>query len=135
MRRVLLRSSREAHFVGDIIAEIDHARAFIDGLDGDALGADLKTLYAVEKALQNVSEACIQLNGKRGENRFADLFPDQNYDDLRRLGNLLRHDYGALDPMRIWTEVVELMPSLRSRAVALLDAHRRGFGQAPDTDD
>lgn len=117
-------SNSEAHYVGDIAEEAGHALNFAGDLEFLRTNNDLLKLYAVEKAIQNVAEACIKLEGKRNSGRFEFLFPDFTIQDMRTIGNLLRHDYGNIDVEAIIGTLLNQVPRLKARAEELLAAHR-----------
>jgi uncharacterized protein with HEPN domain len=62
---------------------------------------------AVERCLERISEAAAKL----GEVAPA-LMPDQPWQDVRALGNRLRHDYDDISPNRLWEIVQTDLPSL-----------------------
>lgn len=125
-----LRSSREAYLIGDIAEEAAKARSFVGDRDADALAADEPDFYGVQKAIQNAVEACVRVEREGYAGRFEELFEDFNFDELRRLGNLLRHDYGSLRADAIWETATTSMPKLGLRAERLLAAHRELHGGA-----
>ena len=98
-------SDREAHLIGDIAREAERIETFLDGVDASSFAANDEKAYAVQKALQNLCEACVQIDGKHGAGRFAVLFPDRSLREIKTVGDRLRHDYGAMDPMLVWTQV------------------------------
>ncbi len=55
---------------------------------------------AVERCLERISEAA------------PALMPDQPWQDVRALGNRLRHDYDDISPNRLWEIVQTDLPSL-----------------------
>ena len=125
-------SSREAHLVADILRESDAIYEFLGDTDLDGLWSDKLKVYAVQKALQNVCEACIQLDGKKGQERFAAILPDQSLPLMKDIGNRLRHDYGQADIAQMWSDIRQTLPSLRADAEAILSAQRRLHGRPDD---
>ena len=91
------RSNSEARLVGDVLGEGDKAIAFLGNRGAEALIAEEATLYAVERAVMNVTEAIIQLERGTRPGRFEELFYGQSFDRMRRLGNATRHDYTGMD--------------------------------------
>jgi uncharacterized protein with HEPN domain len=91
----------------DIIENANRVTRYTEGMDELRLLADGKTRDAVERCLQRISEAAIRL-GEEESNRVA---PAQPWQDIRGLGNHLRHGYDALDSGMIW-EAVEGCASL-----------------------
>jgi uncharacterized protein with HEPN domain len=108
----------------DIDSSIDLIQAFIGNKDFDTFGADRKTVAAVERMLQIISEAAIRL-GDEAER----LCPGQPWRNIRGLGNWIRHQYDDLDREIIWNTIKEDLPRLKgavSRAISDLE-------RSPDT--
>ena len=124
-------SSREAHLIADILRESDTIDEFVGEATLVQLQADKLRVYAIQKALQNACEACIQLDGKRGEGRFAVIFPNRSLGAMKDIGNRLRHDYGRVDVVGMWADIHDILPLLRADAEAVLSAQRRLRGR-PD---
>ena len=120
-----MRSNLEAHLVGDVFDEGGKAVAFLGDRDEEALLEDEAALYAVERAVMNVTEAIIQLERGTYPGRFEELFPGQSFDRIRRLGNATRHDYTGVDADEVALLVRTLITELRDRAEQLLASHRR----------
>ena len=125
-------SNREAHLVADILRESDALYDFLGDAGLPDLWADKQTVYAVQKALQNVCEACIQLDGKKGQERFAAILPDQSLETMKLIGNRMRHDYGRADVATMWDDIQTVLPPLRADAEAVLSAQRRLHGHPDD---
>ena len=70
-------------------------------------GQDPKTVAAVERKLQLISEAAIRL-GEEAER----LCPGPQWRNIRGLGNWLRHQYDRIDLETIWRTVSTDLPSL-----------------------
>lgn len=70
-------------------------------LNEESLMADEKTRDAIERCLQRISEAAIRL----GEEHAGQLAPAQPWQDIRGIGNHLRHGYDSLDGGMIWEAV------------------------------
>lgn len=123
-----LLSDREAQSVGDVFEEAGKAIRFLGERSVQDLSDDEVVFYAVEaveRAMMNVSEACIRIEKSAYAGRFEALFPDFAFDDLRRTGNFIRHAYDDRRVDEAWQTVKTVMPALRDRAEALLAAHRR----------
>jgi uncharacterized protein with HEPN domain len=58
---------------------------------------DEKTMDAVERCLDRISEAAIRLSPQDPA-----LCPGIPWDRIRGIGNILRHDYGNVNPKIIW---------------------------------
>ena len=68
---------------------------------------DPKTVAAVERKLQLISEAAIRL-GEDAER----LCPGMQWRNIRGLGNWLRHQYDRIDLETIWRTVTDDLPPL-----------------------
>jgi uncharacterized protein with HEPN domain len=97
--------------IADAIAAI---KQFTLEMDAVAFRADLKTVAAVERKLQVISEAAIRL-GDEAES----LCPGLPWRDIRGIGNWLRHQYDHVDVDSIWRTIIDDLPPLE-RAVALV---------------
>jgi uncharacterized protein with HEPN domain len=93
----------------DIVASIDAIESFTEGMDFEAFRADAKTVVAVKRKLQVISEAAVRL-GEDAER----LCPGPPWRDIRGIGNWLRHQYDRLELDIVWTTVKDDLPSLKS---------------------
>ena len=82
---------------------------FTRGMDFEVFRNDPKTIAAVERKLQIISEAAIRL-GMEAEARC----PDQRWADIRGVGNWLRHAYDRLELETVWKTVTYDVPHLRA---------------------
>ncbi|HJU16975.1 MAG TPA: HepT-like ribonuclease domain-containing protein [Stellaceae bacterium] len=87
---------------------------FTSGLDFRAFTDNEQAVFAVLHALLIISEAARRL-GSEAEG----AAPDQPWQAIRALGNVLRHQYDDVDPVAIWRIVRDDLPSLK-RAVELV---------------
>ena len=100
----------------DIYEAIQSIERFILGMDFSIFKADEKTNAAVERKLLLLSEAARRL-GDDAEK----LCPGIPWNNIRGIGNWLRHQYDRVDPSVIWLTV--------ERDPAAPEARRReGFG-------
>ncbi len=76
----------------DILESIDKIERFTAGMDLIAFSEDEKTISAVERALQKISEAAIRLG-----NEAEALCPGLPWRDIRGIGSWLRHQYDRVD--------------------------------------
>lgn len=72
---------------------------------------------ATERSLEIISEAVRHL-----PDDLLAMRPDIAWNDIRAIGNRLRHEYWRVDPALIWSIVVDDFPVLRS---AVEDLRRR----------
>ena len=93
----------------DIVASLEKIQRFVAGIDLIAFSEDEKTISAVERELQIISEAAVRL-GKEAEQ----LCPGLPWADIRGMGNWLRHQYDRIDLETIWTTVERDLANLKS---------------------
>ena len=96
--------------------EIDSASAAVRGVDFNAYRDNYMLRRAIERALQIISEAPRALP--------SDLLaqhPDAPWDAIIGIGNVLRHDYHAIDAKRLWEIATGDLPKLRPVILKMLD--------------
>jgi uncharacterized protein with HEPN domain len=102
----------------DILASIEKIERFVARMDIIAFSEDEKTVSAVERELQKISEAAVRL-GQQAEQ----LCPGPPWADIRGIGNWLRHQYDRVDLETIWTTVerdlVNLKPAVQLALTSL----------------
>ena len=103
-----MSTDREALRLRDIVENIARIDGYVAGMDFGAFAADAKTVDAVERCLQRITEAVIKI----GPERMAAISPQTPVDAVRGLGNALRHDYDGVDLEVIWTTIRESLPAL-----------------------
>lgn len=104
-----MSSEREALRLRDIIDNTDRIEGHVAGFDFAMFSNDQKTIDAVERCLQRITEAVIKI----GPERMAAISPTTSADAVRGMGNALRHDYDSIDLRIIWTTVKNSLPALR----------------------
>ena len=100
----------------DIIDNIDAIEAFTAQLDFPAFRMDRKTVYAVVRALEIVSEASRRFPGE-----LIDRHPEIDWAAIAAAGNVYRHEYEAADEALIWHTVRHDLAELRGVATAEFD--------------
>jgi uncharacterized protein with HEPN domain len=78
-------------------------------MDFDAFRQDPKTISAVERKLQLISEAA----GRLGEQAEV-LCPGLPWRNIRGIGNWLRHEYDRVDIDTIWNTIAIDLPPLKA---------------------
>ena len=74
--------------------------------------ADEKTIDAVERCLQRISEAAYKVGSY-----LDDIYPDTPWKNARGIGNILRHKCDQVTEDLIWASVEEDIPWLRKSAL------------------
>jgi uncharacterized protein with HEPN domain len=125
---VSLPSDKPITRLRDILQNIDRIERYTEGYSLDRFVADSRCQDAVERCLLRISEAARKLAGVLEE-----IAPDQPWSGVRAIGNVLRHQYDAVDSAVIW-QIVEkdLVPVRRAVEKAIRDL---GGGSAkPDVE-
>ncbi|MBV9653100.1 MAG: DUF86 domain-containing protein [Acetobacteraceae bacterium] len=90
----------------------DNARlapSFIEGMSLAQFKSDRRTVYAVSRCLEIISEAARRLSPELRERH-----PDQPWRAIMGLGNVFRHDYDNVAEEILWRTVHASLPSLLS---------------------
>lgn len=103
----------------DIIDNIDRIRSHLAGAAATS-ALDEKTRDAVERCLERISEAAKKLDAS-----IERLQPQIPWRSIRGLGNVLRHEYDAVDDVTIEAIVEKELAQLRQACVTEL-ARRAG---------
>ncbi len=114
-----MSSSKPVRRFEDIL---DNARAierYTEGMDMREFVADAKTRDAVERCLERMSEAATKLGETAPE-----LAPEQPWQQIRSLGNRIRHEYDRLRAERLWEIVKDDLPSLQEACELALEKIR-----------
>jgi len=107
-----LPSSKPAERLHDIIENCERIARHTAGMSFDAYIADEKTIDAVERCLQRISEAAQKLGSYLDE-----LYPDAQWKAARGIGNILRHKYDEVTENLIWAAIETHLPELRTAAL------------------
>ena len=93
----------------DILHHIDLATQFVAGMDRAAFDADLRTVYAVTRCLEIVSEA-----SRRLPDDLKARHPSIAWKQMAGAGNVYRHDYENVAARYVWDTVQLALPPLRA---------------------
>jgi uncharacterized protein with HEPN domain len=105
-----MSSKREQQRLLDIIENIEAIPGYVAGMTFEAYVSDRKTVDAVERCIQRITEAMIKI----GSDRMAQIEPGIALKEVSGLGNILRHAYDVVDPRIIWSMTEEQFPALLS---------------------
>lgn len=100
-------SDRRHQPLVDIRDNIALARGFVAGMSYDAFVADRRTVYAVTRALEIISEAA-----RRVPEDVCARHPLVPWQDIRGAGNVYRHDYEDVLDSRLWATVQHALDPL-----------------------
>ncbi len=103
----------------DILDNIARIEAYTTGLDQDGLALDGLRRDAVERCLERICEAAYRLGDKASV-----LMPDQPWQDIRGMGNRLRHAYDRVDFAIVWVVLDARLPALKADATRTLERLR-----------
>jgi uncharacterized protein with HEPN domain len=92
----------------DILHHIDLADRFVSELDYAAFVADVRTVYAVIRCLEIISEA-----SRRLPESLKQRHPSIEWRKMAGAGNVYRHDYEDVAAQFIWDTVERALPALR----------------------
>jgi len=109
-------SNNPAQRLRDIVHNVDSIWEFTGSMDGDDFAADRKTLYAVIRALEIISEA-----SRRLPTEFKDRHPEIDWVAVAAAGNIYRHEYEGVDAALIWHTVRHSLHDLRTAAAMELE--------------
>src|SRR5207244_3000557 len=87
---------------------IDLAAAFASGFTSATFKDDLRTVYAVTRCLEIISEA-----SRRLPDDMKGRHPGIAWKQMAGAGNVYRHDYEDVAALRIWDAVQLALPPLR----------------------
>jgi uncharacterized protein with HEPN domain len=93
----------------DIAHHIDLATQLVAGFDYDTFRDDTRTLYAVTRCLEIISEA-----SRRIPAEIKARHPSIPWKDIAGAGNIYRHEYEEVSPKVIWDTVHLALPPLRT---------------------
>ena len=99
----------------DILESIDMIVHFVRGMDLGAFREDPKTVAAVERKLPLISEAAIRFGADADR-----LCPGLPWQNIRGIGNRLRHRYDRVDVEPVWNTIIDDLPPLRSGVLQAL---------------
>jgi uncharacterized protein with HEPN domain len=100
-------SRAEERSLRDILFHIDLATEFVAGFDRDTFKKDLRTLYAVTRCLEIISEA-----SRRLPDNLKVRHPTIAWKQMAGAGNVYRHDYEDVAAQFVWDTVQRALPSL-----------------------
>jgi len=101
-------SERTAGPLRDILHHIELAGQFVGGDDRDSFVADLRTVYAVTRCLEIISEASRRLPEELKARHSA-----ISWRQMAGAGNVYRHDYEDVAAQFVWETVQRALPPLR----------------------
>jgi uncharacterized protein with HEPN domain len=99
-------SKQPVQRLADIVENIQAIAEFTAGMRYEDYIHDRKTIYAVTRALEIISEA-----SRRLSDAFKQSHPEIDWTGLAAVGNVYRHEYDVVDDRLVWhTMQYELKP-------------------------
>jgi len=108
---------RDAAHLWDMLEAAEQAVELSSDVDHDQLLNDVRTRYAVERALEIVGEAA-----RRVSQGTKDAHPKIPWAGIVGLRNVLAHEYGEIDYRRLHTVLKDDVPDLVAELKRLLDS-------------
>jgi uncharacterized protein with HEPN domain len=102
-----LPSDKPLRRVRDILENAEAILRYTAGMSLARFQQDSKTYDAVERCLERISEAVAKLGDQA-----SILMPGQPWEEVRALGNRLRHEYDSIREDRLWDIVQSDLPAL-----------------------
>jgi uncharacterized protein with HEPN domain len=93
----------------DILHHIDLAAHFVAGFERAAFLEDVRTVYAVTRCLEVISEA-----SRRLPDELKARHPSIAWRQMAGAGNVYRHDYEDVAAQYLWDTVQLALPPLRA---------------------
>jgi hypothetical protein len=109
-------SDRARSRLEHVVENADWIEEYLTGFDMDRFRADRKTADAVERCLERIAEAIVQLGAS--DAALAGIVLPWN--DVRSLGNRLRHEYSRINRQIIYDTARDDIPALREAAFKAL---------------
>lgn len=90
-----------------ILQNIELARSFLGNLTAETFAADQRTIYAVTRCLEIISEA-----SRRVDPETRERHPHIPWREMAAAGNVYRHRYDILSPVLLWQTVQGRLPEI-----------------------
>ena len=106
-----MRSDRDhvVRALRDIAYHVNLASGFATGFDSRSFGDDPRTVYAVTRCLEIISEA-----SRRLPDDLKARHPAIAWKEMAGAGNVYRHDYEDVAASYVWVVVQDHLPALSS---------------------
>src|SRR3954469_21957730 len=103
----------------DILHHIELATLFAQGLEQASFLDDLRTVYAVTRCLEIISEA-----SRRLPEAVKARHPGIPWKQMAAAGNVYRHDYEDVAARYVWNTLERALPALREVVVQEIERLR-----------
>jgi uncharacterized protein with HEPN domain len=110
-------SERTKRRLRDIIEDVQRVETFLDGMILPVFLGEERTIFAVERLLQRITEAAIQIDPADAER----IGPGLPVAQMRALGNRLRHEYFDVNRAILFDIASRELPILRASVELALE--------------
>lgn len=100
-------SEKEAGYLTDMLRHLELTERFVQGYGYDDLRNDARTLFAVIRGLEIISEA-----SRRLSDELKARHPEIPWPQMAAAGNFYRHNYEEVTSLRVWKTLCEDLPPL-----------------------
>jgi uncharacterized protein with HEPN domain len=107
--------------LSDILENIDNVAEMVENTDNHAYQSDIKLRRAIERCVEIISEASRHIPMQLKSDH-----PDQPWEEIASIGNLLRHHYDRVDDLIMWKIATRSLPELRPIIVAMMQKSGSG---------
>lgn len=94
-------------WLSDIHYQIVLAQKFAEGMSYEAFRGDLRTIYAITRSLEIISEA-----SRRLPDELKARHPSIGWRDMAAAGNIYRHEYEDVSARGVWDTLTHHLPPL-----------------------
>jgi len=102
-------------YLYDIKDAINAVQNFVEGMDKSSFANDLKTIYAIRKALEIIGEAA-----KNVPQEFKDKYPEIPWKQMAGMRDRLVHKYFGVRVDVLWETLQKDIPSLKSLFIDMI---------------
>ena len=95
--------------LGDILHQIELAGQFVEGFDRETFKREIRSVYAVTRCLEIISEA-----SRRLPSELKARHPAIPWQQMAAAGNVYRHDYEDVAAHFVWDTVEHALPVLKA---------------------
>jgi uncharacterized protein with HEPN domain len=113
-----LPSEKPWHRLADIAENARKILAYTDGMTYAEFSSNDMAADATERCMSRISEAAVKLGAIAEE-----LLPSHDWQAIRGIGNVLRHDYDSIILHRTWETVEKNIRPLLLNVEAAITAH------------
>jgi len=101
--------------LADILQNIQLATDFTEGMSYETFRADVRTVYAVTRCLEIISEA-----SRRLLEELKGRHPKIHWLAVAAAGNVYRHEYESVDEVQLWHTIQRELADLRQAVISEL---------------